>query len=77
MMQWHRLASGFTKLEELIKEADEILGGQGILRDGPEVPFPFLPIIIIQGHDWHFLTAIRLPHKQTVRVLQQLFPNNV
>lgn len=70
-------AAQFTELEELIKEADEILGGQGILRNGPEVRLPFLPIIRIQGHNWNFLTAIRVPRKQTVRVLQQPFPYNV
>lgn len=59
-------AAQFTKLEELVKEADEIIGGHGVLWDELEVRLPFLPIIIIQGHDWNFLTAIRGPHKQTV-----------
>ena len=27
---------------------------------------PFLPIIIVLGHDWNFLAAIREPGKQTV-----------
>jgi len=70
-------AAQFTKLEELVKDADEISGKHEILRDGSKVQLPFLPIIIIQGHDWNFLTAIRDPGKQTVSVLLQHFPRNV
>lgn len=42
------VAAQFTKLEQLIKEVD-----------GDVKTIPFLPIIVIQGHDWYFLAASR------------------
>ena len=61
-------AAQFNKLEELITEADELSEQQGISRDKTEFSLPFLPIIIVQGHHWHFLAAIRTPGQQTVSV---------
>lgn len=59
-------AAQLTKLEELIKEASEIADERGEASQGLEVSLPFLPIIIVLGHDWNFLAAIREPGKQTV-----------
>lgn len=56
-------AAQFTKLEQLATEANEISGK----NDGVVPELPFLPLIIIQGHDWIFLAAVRDPGKQTVR----------
>lgn len=70
-------AAQFTKLEELAKEADEISETHGSLRAGPGVQLPFLPIVIVQGHDWNFLAAVRDPGKQTVSVMLKPFPRNV
>lgn len=66
-------AAQFARLEELIKETDQISGRDRIPQDEPETRLPFLPIIIIQGHDWNFLTAIKSSSGQTVSVLLQLF----
>lgn len=60
-------AAQFTKLEQLIKETNEISGKHRNLQEEPEGQLPFLPIIIVQGHDWNFLTAVRSPDRQTVR----------
>lgn len=66
-------AAQFNKLEELIAEADKISDQQGFSRDKSEPSLPFLPIIIVQGHDWHFLVAVRNPGQQTVSVQIQSF----
>lgn len=57
-------AAQFTKLEQLVTETNEISGKDEVVRE-----LPFLPLIIIQGHDWNFLAAIRDPGKQTVRLV--------
>lgn len=61
-------AAQFTKLEQLATEANEMSGKDEVVRN-----LPFLPLIIIQGHDWIFLAAIRDPGKQTVRFPPLLF----
>jgi len=58
-------AAHFNKLEELIREAREMRGDQergNIDATG----LPFLPVIIVQGHEWKFLAAVRYPGKRTV-----------
>ena len=62
------VAAQFARMEQLVSEANEISEKAKDVRDDPKNQLPFLPIIIIQGHDWHFLAAIRDPGKQTVRV---------
>ena len=52
-----------TKLKELMKEAREIADECGEALQGFEVSLPFLPIIIVLGHDWNFLAVIREPGK--------------
>lgn len=61
-------AAQLTKLEELIREANKFAGKGGTPENEPKVRLPFLPLIIIQGHDWNFLAATRDPGKQTVRL---------
>lgn len=61
-------AAQFNKLEELINETDELSKQQGFLREKSKISLPFLPIIIVQGHDWHFLAAVRNPDQQTVSI---------
>ena len=50
------VAAHFTKLEHLIHDFD-----------GDADQMPFLPLIIVQGHDWYFLAASRGKYGQTVR----------
>lgn len=45
-------AAQFSRLEQLVDRTD--------------VTLPFIPIIIIQGHDWTFLAASRGPLQKTV-----------
>lgn len=61
-------AAQFNKLEELVTETDKFSAQQGLSRDKSESSLPFLPVIIVQGHDWHFLVAVRDPGQQTVSV---------
>lgn len=48
------VAAHFTKLEHLIHDFD-----------GDADQMPFLPLIIVQGHDWYFLAASRGKYGQT------------
>lgn len=50
------LAAQFARLERLVGSLD-----------GDLDTIPFLPVIVIQGHDWHFLAASRGQNGQTVR----------
>jgi hypothetical protein len=60
-------AAHFSKLEALIAHADEIAERCGDeTRRSVDKTMPFLPIIITQGHDWHFLAATRMPGSLTV-----------
>ena len=61
-------AAQFNKLEKLMKEAREIRGGQGA-GSADASCLPFLPVIIVQGHQWKFLAAVRYPGKRTVSCL--------
>ncbi|KAF2813831.1 uncharacterized protein BDZ99DRAFT_459582 [Mytilinidion resinicola] len=57
-------AAQFNKLEELMEEVREMRGEQetgGTDASG----LPFLPVIIVQGHQWKFLAAVRYPGKRT------------
>lgn len=61
-------AAHFNKLEELIMEVREIRGDQE--RDHVDAScLPFLPVIIVQGHEWKFLAAVRYPGQRTVSCL--------
>lgn len=57
-------AAQFNKLEELMEEVREIRGEQGVGSIDASC-LPFLPIIIVQGHQWKFLAAVRYPGKRT------------
>lgn len=50
------VAAQFAKLEQLVTDLD-----------GDVETIPFLPIIVIQGHDWYFLAASRGENGETVR----------
>jgi hypothetical protein len=58
-------AAHFNKLEGLINEAREMRGDQ---EEGciDATCLPFLPVIIVQGHAWKFLAAVRYPGQRTV-----------
>ncbi|KAI9783479.1 MAG: hypothetical protein M1816_001361 [Peltula sp. TS41687] len=49
------LAAQFARLEQLVQSFGDLDS------------IPFLPVIIIQGHDWHFLAASRGENGQTVK----------
>lgn len=51
-------AAQFTKLEELLEES-------GHTVDSARQCMLFLPLFIVQGHDWTFLVATREPDGQT------------
>jgi hypothetical protein len=40
--------------------------------DGPSM-IPFLPLVIVQAHDWHFLAATQSPSGGTVRDFRVTF----
>lgn len=50
------VAAQFSKLEQLAAEVNKDIGS-----------LPFLPLIIVQGHDWTFLAATRGRGRETVR----------
>jgi hypothetical protein len=55
-------AAHFSKLEELVRDV--------ALEDDEDKateaqPLPFLPMIVVQGHDWNFLAAVRNVGKRT------------
>lgn len=56
------VAAQFNKLEQLATEANQMSTKDEVIRK-----LPWLPLIIIQGHEWMFLAAIKTPGKQTVR----------
>ena len=47
-------AAQFTKLEQLLEESGHTI-------DKARQCMPFLPLFIVQGHDWTFLAATREP----------------
>lgn len=52
------VAAQFTKLEQL-------LGDSGHTIDNARLSMPFLPLFVVQGHDWSFFAATREPDGQT------------
>jgi hypothetical protein len=65
-------AAQFAKMEELVNERQRqmSLSNQGEPDHGSELEPPFLPGIIIQGHDWSFVAAVRnTSKKETVSKL--------
>jgi hypothetical protein len=71
-------AAHFTKLEELVRDAarnndlskaeaeeDEDSSGEGGAEDYSPATLPFLPFVVVQGHDWNFLAATRDKGKRT------------
>ena len=55
------VAAQFAKLERLVID----IGGGGVGA------IPFLPLVVVQGHDWFFLAASRGVLGQTVSLLSQ------
>lgn len=51
-------AAQFTKLEQLLEESGHTI-------DNARLCMPFLPLFVVQGHDWRFLAATREPDGQT------------
>lgn len=64
-------AAQFNKLEELMEEARE-MRGESTAGGIDASRLPFLPVIIVQGHQWKFLAAVRYPGKRTVSRLAVL-----
>ena len=60
------VAAQFVKLEQLIHDFD---------ADPNQIPF--LPIVVVQGHEWYFLAASRGDFGQTVRPSFPLFCSSV
>jgi hypothetical protein len=59
------VAAQLNKIEQLLPQ-----GSQGLCG------LPFLPLIVIQGHDWYFLAATR-NEKETVRSTSQSISDNI
>jgi hypothetical protein len=55
-------AAHFSKLEELMRDA-AIEDDEDETTEAPSLPF--LPMIVVQGHDWNFLAAVRNAGKRT------------
>lgn len=50
-------AAQFTKLEQLLEDSGHTI-------DNARLNIPFLPLFVVQGHDWSFLAATREPDGQ-------------
>lgn len=68
------VSAHFKKLQRLMEEVQVLQreDGRTLQESSPEF-LPFLPLLIVQGHAWDFLVAVKSPDLETVSVMLPSF----